>query len=407
MISTRNKSWGFYGASVNSYELGAREMSQLWGAAIKEIMNYTGWPEEISRDFLDSRYGRNFSDDLSFGLSSMTEPPDVAELVEVLASRISNQRSAFKDFEKTYDSESFSDLDEGTIMHLDEVGVTSVDFYRKPGSWDEVPDSKYPIDETGLDVIDEDELYRGKAGTPSDYFAIEVPQYFILARKNGNSYLINTEGYRYARYAVKLPKLESKTVNKAKSINESFMEPEVFKSDGWEIETSRGTYFLPSEVEPTPEHPEDFEQYVDGKPTSFKKISGWFGRMSAPGYLDSTDWTFGKSQMEVEEELEHYYGNEDELEESKKNESEFKDDDISELKDLLSEIEDRINDAVSAAEKARSFADHMGGEVSRVVAGQLEHYLINNIQAFADDERQIGSVPSLVDFLDNELDLEE
>ena len=39
--------------------------------------------------------------------------------------------------------------------------------------------------------------------------------------------------------------------------------------------------------------------------------NGWLGRYQAPGYMDSTDWTWGTSKEEVVEELESLYGDTD------------------------------------------------------------------------------------------------
>jgi hypothetical protein len=88
-----------------------------------------------------------------------------------------------------------------------------------------------------------------------------------------------------------------------------FMEPEVTeRMAGWRVETTHGTWFVPGDVESSPEALAD---YVSGEVEDVEPIKGYFGRMSAPGYLDATDWTFGETAEEVWQELAEYYGKDD------------------------------------------------------------------------------------------------
>lgn len=92
------------------------------------------------------------------------------------------------------------------------------------------------------------------------------------------------------------PKKESKMRR-----NEAFMEPEVFQSSGWEVTNKDGvTWWLPDEFGGDGS-PEDLEEYNpdNGAIEDVKNVRGWFGRMQASGYLDSTDWYFGSSEAEV------------------------------------------------------------------------------------------------------------
>ena len=64
------------------------------------------------------------------------------------------------------------------------------------------------------------------------------------------------------------------------------------------VETSEGTELLLSDlVHPTPTAAE-VGVYVQGEPLSYysgdlraERHEGWYSRLSAPGYLDCTDWS--------------------------------------------------------------------------------------------------------------------
>lgn len=114
-------------------------------------------------------------------------------------------------------------------------------------------------------------------------------------------------------------------------IKEDFMEQDIFKDKGVAIDTSNGTMYLPSSVidpdnlkfkgKSTDDEKviaklwNDIKDYLEvSKPESvysIEKINGWFGRLSAPGYMDSTDYIFGKSEKEVKDDLDNLYGDED------------------------------------------------------------------------------------------------
>lgn len=87
----------------------------------------------------------------------------------------------------------------------------------------------------------------------------------------------------------------------------AFMRPEVTDEDFLTVETNIGTSHIPCDVTGTlglvpgertertdagcPEALLDVREYVDGRPEAVTLVRGkWFARLSAPGYLDSTDW---------------------------------------------------------------------------------------------------------------------
>ena len=66
ILPTRNEAWGFFGTMQTA---GADPM-QAWNAASAMIAAATEASAEGVRDFLDSRYGRHFADDVAGGLAT-------------------------------------------------------------------------------------------------------------------------------------------------------------------------------------------------------------------------------------------------------------------------------------------------------------------------------------------------
>jgi hypothetical protein len=62
-LPTNNPAWGFWGTM--SHEMDA---TQAWAIAMQAIVAATGCPATAVRDFLDSRQGRHFADDVGNGL---------------------------------------------------------------------------------------------------------------------------------------------------------------------------------------------------------------------------------------------------------------------------------------------------------------------------------------------------
>lgn len=110
----------------------------------------------------------------------------------------------------------------------------------------------------------------------------------------------------------------------------AFMERETYTGDYWEIETDNGTWFLPDSVVPATHWigfqagwftdetvtadsydnagemlQEVFLQYTEGNQVqSVTRRNGSLYRLSAPGYLDCTDWTTDPDSPEFEEDEE-------------------------------------------------------------------------------------------------------
>ena len=62
-LPTQNIDWGFFGSIVHH-----ADPTKAWPLAMNAIASATGCSEAAVRDFLDSRHGRHFADDVANGL---------------------------------------------------------------------------------------------------------------------------------------------------------------------------------------------------------------------------------------------------------------------------------------------------------------------------------------------------
>jgi hypothetical protein len=102
------------------------------------------------------------------------------------------------------------------------------------------------------------------------------------------------------------------------------MRPVIYQGDFYLIDGPEGRDMIPADVcgeLPMPVDPEDpsaaesrailrvARDYMENDEVySIELQSGFYGRYSAPGYMDATDWTWGDSAEEVQAELERMYG---------------------------------------------------------------------------------------------------
>ncbi len=126
----------------------------------------------------------------------------------------------------------------------------------------------------------------------------------------------------------------SKKFLAATKVKAGFMEMQVEKNVGIAVDTAAGTYYLPGEVAEglapgnvwTKDYKAEiaafFEKFKDFLPVSsadniyeVENVEGFFGRYSAPGYLDATDWYFNENIDALKKELQDMYGDDDEPEE--------------------------------------------------------------------------------------------
>lgn len=63
ILPTRNAAWGFFGATA-----GFTDTEAAWGIAFPAVAKVTGASAGGVRDFLDSRHGRHFADDVHNGI---------------------------------------------------------------------------------------------------------------------------------------------------------------------------------------------------------------------------------------------------------------------------------------------------------------------------------------------------
>ena len=79
---------------------------------------------------------------------------------------------------------------------------------RKAVSWD-APKAKL-VDPAAREAIEALPVIRISTIFPCQNFGIDVPQYFVALRPNGERFLVDTEGATYARYIVRLIDAEGK-----------------------------------------------------------------------------------------------------------------------------------------------------------------------------------------------------
>lgn len=110
---------------------------------------------------------------------------------------------------------------------------------------------------------------------------------------------------------------------KAQGGSMAFMERQIIRDEFVKIETNHGVTFVPIDVVGTLPDPltqdalSDLAQYCEGIPESAEIISGFGARLSAPGYLDCTEWAVFDTEDEAVEYMDEYYSDEsDEPDES-------------------------------------------------------------------------------------------
>ena len=113
------------------------------------------------------------------------------------------------------------------------------------------------------------------------------------------------------------------------ALDEQFMQPEIWQGDAWEVSANHGeTHIVPTDVVGVPYnypgiiHSADvFQPYVDGTvdtyengaPVAEVRRNVWFARLSAPGYMDSTEYSVFETEEEAREYLAETYGDDIEL----------------------------------------------------------------------------------------------
>lgn len=97
----------------------------------------------------------------------------------------------------------------------------------------------------------------------------------------------------------------------------SFMLHQVYFGGYFAVETSIGTEFVPDDVigRTVGTAAEAFENYVNGSIANpdecIEHKTGWLARLSAPGYMDCTDWTVHPGEMQARAYLAEVYGDDE------------------------------------------------------------------------------------------------
>jgi hypothetical protein len=88
-----------------------------------------------------------------------------------------------------------------------------------------------------------------------------------------------------------------------------FMKPEITDRQKWyKIEGNEGTQFFPADCFNKGEAINSYQGRVTREPGFALTVWGYGARLSAPGYLDATDWTVFTSLKDAEEYLKENFG---------------------------------------------------------------------------------------------------
>jgi len=80
----------------------------------------------------------------------------------------------------------------------------SFQWSRKPDEWSDIRKTYHELTNHDIEEISElPVIILDDMNKPFELFEIEVPQYFV-GKRGDKFYLINTEGYKYIRYAILL-----------------------------------------------------------------------------------------------------------------------------------------------------------------------------------------------------------
>lgn len=97
----------------------------------------------------------------------------------------------------------------------------------------------------------------------------------------------------------------------------SHMVKQVHKGDGWIIETSDGSVVVVDYDAPAIDRLRTqigervWIEDICGTLESVTYVRGWFGRYSAPGYLDCTSWEYDTNRRRLERTLRDLYSDEE------------------------------------------------------------------------------------------------
>lgn len=96
----------------------------------------------------------------------------------------------------------------------------------------------------------------------------------------------------------------------------SFMEREVFRGAYYAVDADHGsTYIVPVTVSGRVATNGELQDYVEGtidRPDDEPTVRhGWLARLTAPGYLDCTDWSAHPTEQDAVAYLDEMYGDDE------------------------------------------------------------------------------------------------
>lgn len=97
--------------------------------------------------------------------------------------------------------------------------------------------------------------------------------------------------------------------NVANPFEGQFMQPNIYKGRAYIVETTYGTEVVPHDLVGDGYTP--LMGYLDGTPYEDQELvikEGYLARLSAPGYMDCTEWSFHDTEEEALAYLEDMYG---------------------------------------------------------------------------------------------------
>jgi hypothetical protein len=100
------------------------------------------------------------------------------------------------------------------------------------------------------------------------------------------------------------------TLKPTKENKMPFLQKQITEKTKWyEVDTSFGTDFVELDVAGPNQDKEGLSKYCEGAIYAISLIEGYGARLSAPGYLDRTDWGVYDTEKEANEALDDMFGN--------------------------------------------------------------------------------------------------
>lgn len=78
-----------------------------------------------------------------------------------------------------------------------------------------------------------------------------------------------------------------------------FMQPEIVQGDWYNIDGDNGIESYPAEYFYLADCIEDYENMSGSEVWESKTVTGYGARLSAPGYLDCTEWSVFETELEA------------------------------------------------------------------------------------------------------------